>query len=563
MPATPTRRVLTVGAVVASTALVVGLAVVSQGYDAQELPRLETSVWVTRDDGQYARVNTDLAELDTVRSVQDPTSVVQSGSGSVVFSQGYSQVWPVDSANPTDLTEGARAADGAGQPVTSSPSPAGTRAVASAGDYLLYLTDTGSVFLGTVDASGAPIPLDPFARDDEPATYAATAVAVTPGGQVALYSAGEASVRRYDATTRSFVGGPVAVPSPPKAESALELALVGTTWVLSAPAEGLVWVQGRPEPVETGLGGDTRLQSSSDTGAAAYLADSTGLLGVDLATGEATGVATANGVAAAPLALGGVVYAAWLTADTGTFWSSETEETAALETQPDVLDEVQAITPVFRSNGQRAVLNETSSGMVWTVPDGTLIPVDQWTVGDDTQRGHRARLIVDDVAEEKPPVAVADSFGVRSGAQVALPLLLNDHDPNKKDVLSDLGRFALGGGLSDPAFGSLGLASNNQQAVVTVGAPDAGSATFSYAVTDGAATSDAGRPSRSPSCRTGRTQLPCGVGWRTASRSVALAAGVAGRHRDGPRAHRLGGSRGRPFRALGCTARRTAQTPCR
>ncbi|MBU1589411.1 MAG: hypothetical protein KKH51_15915 [Actinobacteria bacterium] len=125
--------------------------------------------------------------------------------------------------------------------------------------------------------------------------------------------------------------------------------------------------------------------------------------------------------------------------------------------------------------------------MVWTVPDGALIPVAQWTVNDETQE-NTGTVVVDDVAEEKPPVAVADSFGVRSGAQVSLPLLLNDHDPNKKDVLS-ISADSTAGGLSDGGFGSLGLAANNQQAVVSVAA-GAGSATFTYSVTDGSAVSD-------------------------------------------------------------------------
>jgi len=485
-----------VGAAVAGLAIVAGLAVVAQGYDAQEVPRLETSVWVTRDDGQYARVNTELAELDTVRSVQDPTTVVQVGARSLVFSQGYSQLWQVDAASPVDLSEGATAADGAGQPTTSSNTPAGTRTVVSAGGYILYLTDTGSVFLGVLDGSGAApdaaIPINPFgdvvaAEGEDPPTYSASAVAVSDAGQVVLYSASEASIRRFDATKLQFTGGPIAVASPPKADSPVELAVVGSKWIMSAPAEGLVWADGQPKPLETKLNGDTLLQSSSSKGEVAYLADSEGLARVDLGAGTVAAVTAAVGVPAAPIAVDGVVYAAWLTADSGTLWSSATGETTALEAQRDVLDEVQAIAPVFRSNGQRAVLNETSSGMVWTVPNGTLIPVDQWTVGDDTEQ-NTGTVLVDDVAEQKPPVAVADALGVRRGAQVALPLLLNDHDPNKKDVLS-IASDSISGGLADPAFGTLGLASNNQQAVVRVTA-ESGSTTFGYSVTDGAAISD-------------------------------------------------------------------------
>lgn len=492
----PARLLLKIGAGVAVAATLVTLAVVSQGYDAQEVPRLETSVWVTRDDGQYARANTELAELDTVRSVQSPSGVVQSGARSLVFTEGNSQLWSVDAARPVDLSEGAVSADGSGAPATSSSTPPGTRTIVSAGPYLLYLTSTNAVFLGVLDDSGVDadvaIPVNPFGavvvpEGEEPPTYAATAVAVSDDGQVALYSASESSIRRFDARTLEFVGGPVKVASPPKAESVPELAVVGSKWVMSAPTEGLVWVEGQSGPIKTGLAGDARLQSSSSKGGTAYLADSEGLLAVDLGTGSTDAVASATGIPAAPVALAGTVYAAWLTADAGTLWSSQTGETSALETQSDVLADEQDIVPVFRSNGQRAVLNETSSGMVWTVPEGTLIPVDQWTVGDDAEE-NTGTIVVDDVAEEKPPVAVADSFGVRAGAQVSLPVLLNDHDPNKKDVLSVV-PDSTAGGLADPAFGSLGLAANNQQAVARVDAAS-GSTTFSYSVTDGAATSD-------------------------------------------------------------------------
>ncbi len=491
------RPLVKVGAAVAGIALLAGLAVVAQGYDAQEVPRLETSVWVTKADGQYARVNTELAELDTVRSVGNPTDVVQAGDRSLVYTEGNGQLWTVDSSNPVNLTEGAVGADGAGKPATSSNTPAGTRDIVSAGPYVLYRTETGSVFLSVLDDSGTAsdvaIPVNPFgdvvvAEGEKAPTYSATAVAISDDGQVVLYSSSEKAIRRFDATTLKFVGGTSDVASPPKADSTgLALAIVGSKWILSAPTESLVWVDGQSDPIDTGLKADAKLQTSSSTGTVAYLADSSGLAGVDLGSGAVSEVTTAAGIPAQPLALAGVVYAAWLTADAGRLWSSATGETTALETESDVLSDEQAIEPVFRSNGQRAVLNETASGMVWTVPDGALIPVAQWTVNDETQE-NTGTVVVDDVAEEKPPVAVADSFGVRSGAQVSLPLLLNDHDPNKKDVLS-ISADSTAGGLSDGGFGSLGLAANNQQAVVSVAA-GAGSATFTYSVTDGSAVSD-------------------------------------------------------------------------
>ena len=81
-PRRPARRGAVIAGVagVAAVATVVTLAVTASGYEAQEVPRLETSVWVTRDTGQYARVNTDLAEIDLVRDVDDPSTIVQVGA---------------------------------------------------------------------------------------------------------------------------------------------------------------------------------------------------------------------------------------------------------------------------------------------------------------------------------------------------------------------------------------------------------------------------------------------------------------------------------------------------
>jgi hypothetical protein len=200
----PRRRLIPAVAIGATLTLLGGLAVFAEGYDAQEVLPLETSVWVARDSGQYARVNTDLAEIDTVRQVEEPTGMAQSGSKSVLFAQGYRQLWPVDSSNPVDLVSttatvaaapdpeaDADAAEGDGETEedTSGPqnTPLGTRQVVAAGDYLAYLTNTGSVFVSgfTAPDGGAPVafPVNPFAtvvpeEGEEPPSYTATAVAV-------------------------------------------------------------------------------------------------------------------------------------------------------------------------------------------------------------------------------------------------------------------------------------------------------------------------------------------------------------------------------------------------
>ncbi|MET0449199.1 MAG: Ig-like domain-containing protein, partial [Aeromicrobium sp.] len=216
-----------------------------------------------------------------------------------------------------------------------------------------------------------------------------------------------------------------------------------------------------------------------------HLADSDGLVAVDPSTGEPETLTDGGGIPAQPIVVGGELVAAWVAVSSGHLWTSAGDD-VPLAIDGDLLDDVDEIIPVLRSNGERAVLNETASGMLWRVPDGQLIPVAQWTLEDENDRDE-GTVQVDDVAEQEPPVAVDDAFGVRAGAQVRLPVLLNDHDPNKRDVLTI--RSDTVSALSDPAFGEISLASNNQEAVVRVSATS-GSATFTYSVTDGQAVSE-------------------------------------------------------------------------
>ncbi|MGI9824697.1 Ig-like domain-containing protein [Agromyces sp. Marseille-Q5079] len=476
---------------VAAVAVVATLAVTANGYEAQEVPRVETSVWVTRDSGQYARVNTDLAEIDVVRDVDDPSTVVQAGAEASVYNQGARQRWPIDPADPADLVSD----DGGG----SLPTPAGTRDVVTAGEWIAYRTDTGSVHTGRLDGDDVA-PVDPYAEDapsdgDEEGddggdqTYAAAAVGVSPDGLLALYSAREEAVRLYDAATGEFEGDAEGISDAPAADARLDLTVVGGRWVLLDAADGRVWIAGSSEPVPVDVAADARLQQGAGTAASVVIADSDGLveLAVDGST-AAERIVDAVGTPAQPIVVDGAVLAAWLSPDGGTAWSSRTGDTVPLELPAGDRDQdgAQSLTPVLRGNGDRAVLNETSTGVVWTVPDGRLVPIEQWELDDEVQ-DRVGTEEVEDLARQEPPVAVADSFGVRAGQQVELPVLLNDHDPNAKDVLT-VDPASITGGLADPAFGELALVSNDQTPTVRVRATS-GSTTFSYAVTDGAASS--------------------------------------------------------------------------
>lgn len=484
----PAAALLTIGAVTAA-------AIASPGYDTQETPRLETGVWVTRDDNQYARVNTELGEIDTTRAVAQPGGLVQSGSRGLVFTQGYVQAWPLDGAHPTDLVSGGQGDNSAASAATKvMATPNGTSRVEAAGVYVLYLTTSGQVYLGTLpdgmSKPANPRQLDPLGetvvkQGAEQPRYVADAAAIDADGNVAMYSAAEGGVRRFSATTGRFVGGVTTIPQAPGRGDGLAMTVANDHWVILSASARTIWIEGLSRAVALDVAGDALLQSGATTDNAVLVADSAGLVEVNFDGSTPTRIAEAQGTPAAPVVVGGVSYAAWIGTTAASMWSSEGHKVQPLDIDAQALQRQLSLSPVFRTNGDRAILSETVTGLLWTVPDGRLIALSEWN-DPEASTPKEGTIQVDDVIEQKPPVAKPDAFGVRPGAVVTLPVLLNDDDPNKKDVLTiDPASVT---GLADPGFGSLSLITQDQQAVVHVSASD-GSATFTYAATDGVADS--------------------------------------------------------------------------
>jgi hypothetical protein len=137
---------------------------------------------------------------------------------------------------------------------------------------------------------------------------------------------------------------------------------------------------------------------------------------------------------------------------------------------------------------------------------------------------------------------------VRAGSLVSLPVLMNDHDPNE-DVLSIDPASVVG---LDPDFGTASITDDDQRLTVRVAPGATGTATLSYAVTDG--TAEGGLLSESTTvvltvapdavnsapewCGVER----CLVEWPTPEVS-------RGWHGHGAGAARMGGPRGRPAAA--------------
>ncbi len=475
----PRRRGLIAG-LAAATALatVVGIAIVWPGLDARETPSVDTAVWAlqTGDGRRYARVNTAVGELDTVRTVADPTMVAQGGSGAYLFSESYGKVTRVDEASPLDLDDEA---------LRDSPAtPAGTTDVSVAGDFVAYRTDTGAVWAGRLSDT-APTQIDPDETSgdgsDEGPQYAADAIAVDDDGILYSYSRVDASVLRYDIGSRTVRG--VDELEIDATEPAISAA--SGVWFVVDLDTGVAWRRDAAEPIETDTLSGRVLSRPSTSADAVYVADETRLVRLDVNGSPALReVGTGQevlGTPARPVTVDGTTYAAWLApSGGGVLWNSAAGQ-SVLDYAGLELDDQRR--PSFLVGSGVVALNETRSGWVWTLPDGELVSTSQdWSLDD------RVDPTTEDAQEEaavvldpKPPVAEPDAFGVRAGTLVVLPVLLNDHDPNE-DVLS-VDALSVGG--LDPAFGEVAVIDSGQRLAIRVAAGARGSGSFTYRVSDG------------------------------------------------------------------------------
>ena len=101
------RSVAGLVATAAAVALVAGVSIVWPGLDAQKTSKTDTSVWAlqTGEGRRYARVNTAIGELDTVRDISNPSQVAQNADSAYLFSDSFSKLTRIDAALPSDLDE--------------------------------------------------------------------------------------------------------------------------------------------------------------------------------------------------------------------------------------------------------------------------------------------------------------------------------------------------------------------------------------------------------------------------------------------------------------------------
>ncbi|WP_062299106.1 Ig-like domain-containing protein [Demequina maris] len=459
-------RIVT-GAVLA--AATVG-AIVAPGFDEREAVAVDPTVWALQTGAgeRYARVNTELAEVDTVKEVDSPSEILQHAGSLLVLSAGLTSANEIDAGRPVDLAAGAEGAV---------DTPAGTTAIAAEGDVIAYLAADGDVLSGRLSDGTALEPRELLLDSGD--GLRAVAVAVTADGALAAYSPTLGGVVRADAD--GTVAGIDPVPDAPE-DGSYQVSFAGGDWVLLETRTAELWREGVDGATVTGTDVDALLQRPASAGDV-RIADGRGLVVVPADGSDADrvfGSEAAAGAPAAPAELDGVMYAAWLPDgdSQGTLWSSA-GPTIPLEYGGGTLGERRE--PTLRSNGSRMVLNEVRSGWVWGVPSGTLVRSSQdWVPDEQTTATEEQQDVTSEVRDPRPPVAEDDALGVRAGRQVRLPVLLNDHDANGDLLTIDAASLTQPDGIATVAIGDDG-----QSLVATVASGARGSASFTYAISDG------------------------------------------------------------------------------
>ena len=224
------------------------------------------------------------------------------------------------------------------------------------------------------------------------------------------------------------------------------------------------------------------LQPAGPENDVVVLASPSELFYVSLDDGEiATTQSVATGEPVQPLFFQGCVYAAWMGSGVYLRDCPSTEDDVSVTVDSIASSESMA----FRTNRDVIVLNDMFTGLVILVNDD-MIEVDDWTQvqasmeADDQQSEEESTTELGVAANPEnntPPVAQPDSFGVRPGRAVWLPVLANDQDPDGDILTATV--------LSQPGLGPVAQVAKGESLQITVPDDASGADTFSYQAEDG------------------------------------------------------------------------------
>lgn len=448
-------------------ALVTTVALMSGGYSAQRTDLNDASVWVVNGDKQYiGRANAEIFELNTVvASESAEIDIVQRGATVLLFNRSDATIDVVNAAT-SELVE-------------SVPLPPNQPEVYLAGDnVVIYAQGTGELWV---------LPAAEIANFDatQEAQFnfgADSVVSVDENGLLFGFSSATGQVYRFDAARTGDIDDSSSS-SLTTAAGQASITSVGGTWVVLDPVTNRIDVSGRI--IELGEfmdGGSTPvLQAASASGSSVLVAFSGGLIRVPLDGSLPTEVPTeASGAPAVPVVVNGCEFAGWANGIAWRHCAGSAAEGVSLDLES--LDGGGELT--FRTNDDRVVLNDSTSGNSWAVQDSGQL-INNWDElieredDDDKVEENDSNSPPEVEKQQVPPVAVDDEFGARPGRTSVVPVLLNDYDPNG-DVLVVQTVTTI-----DPSIGTIDVINSGQQLQITLEPRASGEVRFSYTISDG------------------------------------------------------------------------------
>ncbi|MDN5685931.1 MAG: Ig-like domain-containing protein [Brachybacterium sp.] len=469
------RSTVVSSAVLAVVALVVtGFAIHSPGLSSSDVEVSDGGVWVTGSDQRLmGRLNVDAGQLDARLSMSgDDLDILQSGY--TVLETGPRGITPINTASVqrgglVELQEGTQVKLGADRVAIASP------------DGKIWILTPGEA--AAFDAGD----LDPtYEADDE-----APKIAVSTEGTVFVLDGDQLlKFPRTDDTRDTEADKPITVSNVSTKPEMLQVTTVGEDPVILDKENRLLRIG--TDASEYSLSDDgvsdlqaAQLQQPSSASDDVVVATEDTLFLVPLAGGDAQKIAAeGTGEPVAPAQAQGCAYGAW---NQSVRYVRICEGGEPVQESIPEADSAAALT--FRVNHDLVVLNDQEFGLSWKIAENMEV-VEDWNISQDIQTDKSEEkeketlttTITNTAAEReeenREPTANDDSFGVRPGASVVLPVTRNDTDPDGDVLTVDLEG-------DQPGIGTVTPIQGGTQMQVVVDEDASGSASFTYQADDG------------------------------------------------------------------------------
>ncbi|MEO7018477.1 MAG: cadherin-like domain-containing protein, partial [Leifsonia sp.] len=461
---------------IAAIALIAGIpltiAVLHKGFPVSAVNLDTRDVWVTNGEKLLGgRLNHQIDELDAAVSGSSPKlDVLQDGGAYFLTDPAQGTVNRIDPAfvslvDKIQVPENSQLGYGA--------------------NTLSVLSPDGKLWV--LDAAG---------RLDFDKTKTRPTAALGKGARIAVSKSGKTFAVSPEQKALYTVDHPGAGPAKASfpAPEAFQLTAVGDQpVVLDTKANDVVKADGSTVALSSK---GVRLQQPSDASSSVVVASAAGLMTVPLSGGDVTEQAsgakgardassTVSGVSA-PVRLGTCSYGAW--SSTGRYlYACDGQKPVSVQIDQPVKGDALE----FRVNHGVIALNNLRDGNAWVVSSNMRLvqnwaqvkPNDTTTQGTAGQEKPVQQSYADTLAQRsaqnRPPIAVNDEFGVRPARTTLLPVLANDSDPDG-DILTITDVPTL-----PPAQGRLDLVEGDRSIQFTPADGSNGTISFRYSISDG------------------------------------------------------------------------------